>query len=130
MDEFRGRLDRAMKARSIRDLMEPWASSKQTSSDEVAELVASASASKSRRYGPASCSELDALVYVNPGGRHLWPVDPPHSEALLATLDQGWRSVSILFPPYGMVFFARPNAPDFLKVKAGQVMQCEGECFD
>ena len=130
MDEFRKRLDRARKARSIPDLMEPWASSKQMSPDELAQLVASALVPKSRRYGPTSCSELDALVYVNPGGQHLWPVSPPTDEALSAMLDQDWRSVSILFPPYGAVFFARPNGPEFLRTKAGQTLQCASDCFD
>ena len=130
MDEFRTRLDRAMKARRIRDLIEPWASSKEMSPEELGQRVAYALASKSRRYGHALCSELDALVYMNPGGRHLWPVLAPSSETLSATLDQNWRSVSLLFPPYGSVFVARSNAPDFLKAKAGQTLKCEGDCFD
>jgi hypothetical protein len=34
---------------------------------------------------------------------------------------QGWRSVSILFPPYGVVLLAEDTAPDFLGEVVGKV---------
>ena len=33
---------------------------------------------------------------------------------------QGWRSVSLLFPPFGVVLFADTAAPDFLRAAAGR----------
>ena len=34
---------------------------------------------------------------------------------------QGWRSVSMLFVPYGVVLSATPEAPDLLKAAEGLV---------
>ena len=33
---------------------------------------------------------------------------------------QGWRSVSLLFPPYGVVLFTRNGAPEFLLGAVGK----------
>jgi len=121
MDEFRERLNRALKAKRIRDVMEPWASSDKMSPDELARLVGEALAEKAQRYGEL-CAELDALVYVNPTGTHLWPAESPSREAMATILDQNWRSVSVVFAPHGIVLFAHTGAPEFLRAKAGQVL--------
>jgi Putative endonuclease, protein of unknown function (DUF1780) len=36
---------------------------------------------------------------------------------------QGWRSVSLLCPPYGMVLYAASGAPDFLCTATGQLLR-------
>lgn len=35
---------------------------------------------------------------------------------------QGWRSVSMLFVPYGVVLLAAPTAPAIIRAKAGRVL--------
>lgn len=42
---------------------------------------------------------------------------------LSALTIQNWRSVSLLFPPYSIVLYVNPNAPDFLKAMGGIVLQ-------
>ena len=39
---------------------------------------------------------------------------------------QGWRSVSIVFPPYGVVLSASEGTPDFLKGRVGRVKPYDG----
>ena len=57
--------------------------------------------------------DLDMLIYLDLRKRFLAAESAaPNVESLKA---QGWRSVSLLFPPYGVVLFAKPEAPDFLK---------------
>jgi hypothetical protein len=131
MDEFRQRLRRAQHAKRIRDLMEPWPSSKPSSLEQTVHFVSCHLARKANRYPPVVRAELDALVYVNWGGRHLWPLAPPSNGALSKLLGQTWRSASILFPPYGIVLSAHPDAPDFLKAKVGKILQCTNPdgCF-
>jgi hypothetical protein len=36
---------------------------------------------------------------------------------------QGWRSVSILCPPYGMVLYATSGAPAFLRTVTGRLLR-------
>jgi hypothetical protein len=122
-DEFRDRLRRAQNALHVKDVMESWASSKEMSFEEALQLVSSSLASYARKLGANQCSELDALVYVNPTGRHLWPL-PAQARSANTLNQQGWRSVSMLFPPYGVVIAARPCAPDFLQARAGQILRC------
>jgi hypothetical protein len=56
--------------------------------------------------------DLDMLIYLDFRKRFLAAESAvPNVESLKA---QGWRSVSLLFPPYGVVLFAKPEAPDFL----------------
>ena len=48
------------------------------------------------------------------------PVPAPEIGAL--TL-QGWRSVSVLCPPSGMVLYATSGAPDFLREMTGRLLR-------
>jgi len=36
---------------------------------------------------------------------------------------QGWRSVSVLCPPSGMVLYATSNAPAFLRMVTGRLLR-------
>ena len=73
---------------------------------------------------------LDALVYVNLRGRHLYPAPDVFDEDARAVADLGWRSVSVLWPPYAVVISARSAAPKFLRVKTGQIIRHSGIAWE
>jgi hypothetical protein len=74
--------------------------------------VTTALSKKANKYG-ITCQYLDMLIYLDLRKRFLAAESAElRAEPLKA---QGWRSVSLLFPPYGVVLFAKPEAPDFLK---------------
>ena len=65
-------------------------------------------------YG-ARCTGLDALVCVDACPCVL---APPALETGIAALPrQGWRSVSVWWPPAGLVLYAASGAPAFLRVE-------------
>jgi hypothetical protein len=53
-------------------------------------------------------------------GRGVQPETEPGDAAGLRA--HGWRSVSVLFPPVGIVLDARPEAPDFLWALVGTAL--------
>ena len=68
-------------------------------------------------YG-ARCTGLDALVVVDEGQRVL---APPAQVSGIATLPlQGWRSVSVWWPPSALVLYTASGAPAFLRDGTGQ----------
>ena len=69
-------------------------------------------------YG-ARCIGLDALVAVEGCGRVLAP--PAAALEVEALTRQGWRSVSVVWPPYGMVLYAASGAPAFLRRVTGRL---------
>ena len=73
---------------------------------------------------------LDALVYVNLRGRHLYPAPDVIEEDTRAVADLGWRSVSVLWPPYAVVISARSAAPKFLRVKTGRIIRHSGIAWE
>ena len=73
---------------------------------------------------------LDALVYVNLRGRHLYPAPDVFEEDARAVADLGWRSVSVLWPPYAVVISARSAAPKFLRVKTAQIIRHSGIAWE
>ena len=85
--------------------------------------IAQSLAEKASHYGVKNCSTLDALVYVDLSGRHLWPLEaalePKTADELTR---QGWRSVSMVFLPYGAVLAAKPDAPPWLKDKVKRIL--------
>ena len=89
---------------------------------ELAVLVShltAALAEQAAWYG-ARCVGLDALVSVE--GCHgvlVQPAQPPEVSALTV---QGWRSVSVVCPPYGMVLYAADGAPAFLRLVSGRLV--------
>jgi len=66
-----------------------------------------------KKYPPNGCRDIDALVYINLKDRYLKVDSQPLD--IKALKSQGWRSVSILFLPYGIVLTAETDAPDFLR---------------
>lgn len=107
-------------AEIMADVMTPFTHSTAVSLDRAAEMVADALTEKSRRYGPRVCGTLDAVTYLDLGNSHLYPTEPQDAPDALAELRrQGWRSVSMLALPYGVVLAANTEAPDFLRVRLG-----------
>jgi len=83
--------------------------------------IVTALSKKVQKYG-AGCKDIDALVYINLEHQFLAP------DSVLPEIDQlksqGWRSVSFVFSPYGVILFATSSAPSFLTgAGAGQYMK-------
>lgn len=121
--EWRQRQDRYRDARRVADVLEPYSPSEPMSFDDVAQLVADSLSEKAARYGTATCASLDALVYIDLHNRHLWPLEPAgHGRAAAVLQTQGWRSVSMLFVPYGVVLLAAPTASVVISARAGGIL--------
>lgn len=78
--------------------------------------VASALSEKATKYG-AGCKDIDALIYADLQDTFLEANSPLPNTAQLQ--HQGWRSVSLLFSPYGVVLLAKEDAPSFLRGAVG-----------
>jgi hypothetical protein len=105
-------------------VVRPWTPPIPISFADAVEAVARELAGYVSHYGgSAGCSTIDALVYVNLEERYLWPTEPELPAHVADELNaQGWRSVSMLFIPYGVVLTAGTNAPKFLRSRVGQVL--------
>jgi hypothetical protein len=102
--------------------MTPFSASTAIPFDSATKMIAEALTEKSHRYGSRLCGMLDAIVYIDLGGSHLYPAEPGGaSDALAELCRQGWRSVSILLLPYGIVLKADAGAADFLRDRLGSV---------
>lgn len=120
---WREREDRYKTAKQLSDLLEPSGSPEPISFGEVSPMIAESLAKKAAHYGVKICSKLDILVSVDLSGRYLWPLELRHDAEVFGALSrQCWRSVSILFVPYGLVLTAKPDAPDFLKDNTGAIL--------
>ncbi len=106
-------------ARSWSDLLEPSDSSVRIDEKSLISMVTSVLQELGWKYGNAR-STLDALLYINNKGRH--PAIPTTLLADVSALrKQGWRSVSVVFPPVGIVLFVEATAPVFLREMVGSV---------
>jgi len=101
----------------------------QTVAMELAVLIprlTAALAEHAAWYG-ARCVGLDALVSVEHCcGVLVQPSPLPEVGALTV---QGWRSVSVMCPPYGMVLYAADGAPAFLRLVSGRLVR-HGDTID
>ena len=66
------------------------------------------------------CVGLDVVVAVD--GSHGGLAAPAHAAEIGALALQGWRSVSVVCPPSGMVLYAASGAPDFLRTVTGRLL--------
>ena len=82
--------------------------------------VTAALAEHAAWYG-ARCVGLDVVVAVD--GHHCVLAPPAQAPEIGALALQGWRSVSVLCPPYGMVLYAASGAPDFLRTVTGRLLR-------
>lgn len=103
--------NRRESAQTLDDLLEPYHPSVPMSFEEAVCLVVGELGSKASRYGSKTCSQLDALVYINRERRHLYPISEVNVPVEIRS--QGWRSVSFLFPPYSHVMLAATDAQNF-----------------
>lgn len=106
----------------IEKLVEPYHPSTPVPFQDIVKLVIEELDRKASRYGQNTCSQLDALLYINLLGKHLYPpLSNAHVPEKLHT--QGWRSVCFLFVPYGHVLAVTPEAPKFLRQYEGRTRQ-------
>ena len=113
-------------ANSLDELLEPYSPPAPVEFQVLVPEIAQALEKYARTYG-AGCSAIDALVYVNRGNQYLAPhSDIPNLDELRG---QGWGSVSLLCPPFGVILFVGPMAPDFLRaLEPGQYKKYEDIC--
>jgi len=122
-DEWREREERFAAAKSIEDVMEPYTPSQQITAGDSWQQAVDALGKKAIRYGISGCAHLDGLVYLTPGGAHMWPIEAISTSDLTEELvRQGWRSASLLLPPYGVVLSAGSDAPEFMKALQGRTL--------
>jgi len=115
-DDWKKREQKYLSAKSLDDVMVPFSLPIPLGFDRLVpelEIGLSAKAQKYKRTHKDGCTEIDALVYVDLEDRFL-AVNSimPDLEGLKS---QGWRSVSLLFSPFGVVLCTSPTAPEFLK---------------
>lgn len=120
-DEWKQKEMKYSEANSIDDTLEPYSAPVLVSLGALVPEIVEALSEKSHKYG-VGCKDIDALVYINVDDRYLAPESDMPSLRKLQS--QGWRSVSFVFSPYGVVLFATPDAPDFLNsIEAGKYMK-------
>jgi hypothetical protein len=120
-DDWKSREKKYSEANSLDVLLEPYTPPTSVSLAELVPIIIDALLKKAQKYG-TGCKDIDALVYVNLQKQFLAvDSDEPHLDRLKS---QGWRSVSILFPPYGVILFAGPTAPDFLAALTPGQYEC------
>lgn len=108
------------RAQSMNDAIVTWNPPTPMSAEDLTLEVTQALDEKAQKYGRSQCSRLDALVYVNLTLTNvLRPDTALGNTAGLAA--QAWRSVSLVFPPYGIVLSATCDAPGFLQQLIGRV---------
>jgi Putative endonuclease, protein of unknown function (DUF1780) len=82
--------------------------------------VTTALAQHAAWYG-VRCVGLDVVVAVD--GHHGVLTLPAQAPEISALALQGWRSVSVVCPPSGMVLYAASGAPDFLCAVTGRLLR-------
>ena len=107
-------------ARTLADGGDPRSPGVERDLTGVVPQVTAALAAQAAWYG-TRCVGLDALVSVDGRWRLLAP--PAQASEVEALTLQGWRSVSVLCPPYGMVLYAASGAPVFLRMVTGKLLR-------
>jgi hypothetical protein len=115
-DDWKKREQMYLSAKSLDDLMGPLSLPIPLGFDRLVpelEITLAEKAQKYKRIYKNGCTEIDALVYVDIKDRFLAVNSTiPDLEGLKS---QGWRSVSVLFSPFGVVLFTGSTAPEFLR---------------
>jgi Putative endonuclease, protein of unknown function (DUF1780) len=107
-------------ARGLADGGDPRSSAVERDLAGVIPHVTAALGAQAAWYG-TRCVGLDALVSVD--GHWRLPTPPAPALEVEALALQGWRSVSVLCPPYGMVLYAASGAPAFLRMVTGKLLR-------
>jgi hypothetical protein len=116
-DEYKVRYETLLSANKIEDTLVLIESPTKMSYKELYEITADGLSEKFQIYGLKGCESLDALVYIN---QKRFLDTSSDVSAFDKLMSQGWRSVSLLFLPYSHVIYAKKDAPEFLKINAGQ----------
>jgi len=123
-DDVRRMADRVRAAHDISPLETPRGDSVPMGMAELVREVAKALERKTRK--TPNRASLDALVYISLRGRHLYPVPDVIEDDTTAVVQSGWRSVSVLWPPYAVVICAQSTAPTFIRAKTRKVIRYRG----
>jgi hypothetical protein len=116
-DNWKERENQYLEARSLDELVTPYSPPSPIDLASLIPEVAAALAEKTKKYG-VGCKGIDALIYADLEGAFLNPNSSVTNTNALER--QGWRSVSLLFSPHGVVLFATTNAPIFLLGAVGK----------
>ncbi|MHC4120660.1 MAG: DUF1780 domain-containing protein [Planctomycetota bacterium] len=116
-DDWKDKEQKYSDACSIDELKEPDSPSIAFDLNKLVPEISGALLGKAQKYG-LGCNDIDALVYVDLKDRHL--EQSSEMQNLGPMISQGWRSVSFLFPPFGVVLFANSAAPEFLRDAASR----------
>ena len=108
-------------AQSLEELGESYHPSIPVPFQGVVSLVVAELEQKASHYGTNTCAQLDALLYVNLLGKHLYPLSKAHVPEELRA--QGWGSVCFLVAPYSHVLAVTPESPEFLRQYEGSTRQ-------
>jgi len=123
-DEVRRLAERARVVHDVSALEMPRRDSVPMGMAELVREVVRALEKKSRK--TTNRASLDALVHMNFGGRHLYPPPDVIEDDTTAIVQLGWRSVSVLWPPYAAVICAQSTAPTFIRAKTRKVIRYRG----
>lgn len=109
------------RSQSMDDAIMTWKPPTPMSAEELTLAITQALDTKAQKYGRIQCSRLDALVYVNLTWTRVLRPDTGLGNTAGLTA-QAWRSVSLVFPPYGVVLSATSDASSFLQQMLGRVL--------
>jgi hypothetical protein len=123
--EWKIELEKRKNAKTLAELMTPYAAPVERPWCSVAVDFLKTLGNKARKYG-GLCSKLDLLVYINlvDGFLKRGSIRVP----IGIIRQHGWRSVSIVTDTYSIVLTAESRAPEFLRMATGRTFP-EGQLF-
>ncbi len=116
-DEYRQKLQKALCAKSPRELMEQY-TPEDLEFSEIGNRVVQVLEAEAKHYAPKVIEQLDLLVYVNLLKRIVVQDSRVPDSSVFAKF--GWRSVSVVKSSVACVLHARPDAPEFLRANVGK----------
>lgn len=119
-DELKAIARHRRNARCIDEVLEPAVQPQPLSFVDLLQVVVDEL--NKQTYDPQTRAALDILLYVNLKGRFLDSQSPVPDTAAIEKM--GFRSVSVLLPPYAWVVTAMASAPAFLRERIGRIQHC------
>ena len=116
-DDWKNKERQYAKAQTHADLVQPYSPPTPIGLRSLVPEIVVALSKKTKKYG-AGCNGLDALINVDLEDTFLEANSSVPNNTDLER--QGWRSVSLLFPPYSVVLFTGNEAPCFLRGATGK----------
>ncbi len=123
-DEYRKKLEKALTAKSPRELMEQY-TPQDLRFQEIGDRVVQILRDAETHYAPKVIEQLDLLVYVNLLKRIVVLDSPVPDSSHFSQF--GWRSISVVRSSVACVLYARADAPDFLGSHVGKPVSRLGE---